>query len=151
MCGLLSTSATLLKFLKDCTSQYNFRFIFLSSNGNIIKYDVSDDDDVKNDLSDDDIDDYGDIVDDDDDCDKVYLSIPLLFYLSMITMFSIYHHIYIEGEEIVENIITCRNFPDTLRLLFLLMIKIAIRATTTATATTLTATIDKTNNNKVDR
>ena len=142
MCGLLSTSATVLKFLKDCTSQYNFRFIFLSSNGNIIKYD-----------DDDDIDDYGDIVDDDDDdCDKVYLSIPLLFYLSTITMFSIYHHhIYIEGEEIVENIITCRNFPDTLRLLFLLMIKIAIRATTTASATTLTTTIDKTNNNKVDR
>ena len=151
MCGLLSTSATLLKFLKDCTSQYNFRFIFLSSNGNIIKYDVSDDDDddddVKNDVSDDD-DDNGDIVDD-NDCDNVYLSIPLLFYLSTITMFSIYHHIYIEGEEIVENIITCRNFPDTLRLLFLLMIKIAIRATT-ATATTLTTTIDK-NNNKVDR
>jgi len=93
MCGLLSTSATLLKFLKDCTSQYNFRFIFLSSNGNIIKYDVSDDDDVKNDVSDDD---NGDIVDDDDDdCDKVDLSIPLLFYLSTITMFSIYHHIYI--------------------------------------------------------
>lgn len=95
MCGLLSTSATLLKFLKDCTSQYNFRFIFLSSNGNIIKYDVSDDDNVKNDVSDDDIDDNGDIVDDDDDCDNDYLSIPLLFYLSTITMFSIYHHIYI--------------------------------------------------------
>jgi hypothetical protein len=91
MCGLLSTSATLLKFLKDCTSQYNFRFIFLSSNGNIIKYDVSDDNDVKNDVSDDD---NGDIVDDDDDCDKVDLSIPLLFYLSTITMF-LYIIIYI--------------------------------------------------------
>ena len=99
MCGLLSTSATLLKFLKDCTSQYNFRFIFLSSNGNIINDDASDDDDdddddVKNDVSDDDDDNNGDIVDD-NDCDNDDLSIPLLFYLSTIIMFSIYHHIYI--------------------------------------------------------
>lgn len=75
MCGLLSTSATLLKFLKDSTSQYNFRFILLPANGKIIKYDVSDDDDDdENDVSDDD-DDNGDIVDD-DDCDNYYLSIP---------------------------------------------------------------------------
>lgn len=137
MCGLLSTSATFLKFLKDCTSQYNFRFIFLSSNGNIINEMLM----------------------------MLVMMMMMLVMRMMIMVISLmmmiilsvndYYVVYlssciIEGEEIVENIITCRNFPDTLRLLFLLMIKIAIRATT-ATATIITTTINKNNNNKVAR
>ena len=56
----------------------------------------------------------------------------------------VYSHISTTGEEIVQNFITYRNVPDTLRSLFLLMVKIAIRATTT--------TIENHNNNdsKVD-